>query len=54
MPPSASPTLFDPRADDPERPDDWRMLARLGAIVGGEPQADLDALDDAYFGAMCD
>ena len=49
-----SPTLFDPHTDDPDRPDDWRMLARLGAIVGGEPQADLDALDDAYFGAMCD
>ena len=49
-----SPTLFDPRDDDPERPDDWRVLARLGAIVGGELQADLDALDDAYFGAMCD
>jgi anaerobic selenocysteine-containing dehydrogenase len=46
-----SPTLFAP---DPNRPPEWRVLARLASIVGGEPQADLDALDDAYFGAMCD
>ena len=45
-----SPTLFEPA----ERPPEWRVLARLGAIMGGNPLADLDAIDDAYFGAMCD
>lgn len=46
-----SPALFAPAA---ERPPEWRVLARLASIIGGEPEADLDALDDAYFGAMCD
>jgi anaerobic selenocysteine-containing dehydrogenase len=46
-----SPTLFAPPAD---QPDEWRVMARLAAIVGGRPQADLDAMDDDYFGAMCD
>lgn len=45
-----SPTLFEPV----DRPPEWRVLARLGAIMGGNPQADLDALDDAYFAAMCE
>lgn len=44
-----SPALFSPG----DRPDEWRVLARLGAIVGGNPTADLDAMDDAYFAAMC-
>ena len=46
-----SPTLFPPTAD---RPAEWQVLARLGALMGGNPQADLDAIDDEYFGAMCD
>lgn len=46
-----SSALFAPAT---ERPPEWRVLARLASIVGGEPGADLDALDDAYFGAMCD
>lgn len=46
-----APRLFAP---DAERPAEWRVLTRLASIVGGAPQADLDALDDAYFGAMCD
>jgi len=46
-----APALFAPEAG---RPEDWRVLARLGSIFGGQPEADLDALDDAYFGAMCD
>lgn len=46
-----SPALFAP---DPERPEEWRVLTRLASIFGGDAQADLDALDDAYFGAMCD
>ena len=48
-----SPTLFEPH----DRPPEWQVLARVGAIMGGAPLADLDALnalDDAYFGAMCD
>lgn len=45
-----SPTLFEPV----DRPPEWQVIARLGAIMGGNPKADLDALDDAYFGAMCD
>jgi anaerobic selenocysteine-containing dehydrogenase len=46
-----SPALFAP---DVERPPEWRAMARLASIVGGDPHADLDALDDAYFGAMCE
>tara|TARA_B100001105_G_scaffold241352_1_gene220695 strand:+ start:4927 stop:7167 length:2241 start_codon:yes stop_codon:yes gene_type:complete len=45
-----SPAIFTPT----DRPEEWRVLARLGAIMGGDPDADLDAIDDAYFGAMCD
>jgi anaerobic selenocysteine-containing dehydrogenase len=45
-----SPALFAPA----DRPEEWRVLARLGAIMGGNPGADLDAVDDEYFGAMCD
>jgi len=37
-----------------DRPADWQVLARLGAIMGGNPHADLNAMDDEYFGAMCD
>ena len=44
-----APALFSPG----QRPEEWRVLARLGAIVGGNPHADLDAMDDAYFAAMC-
>ncbi|MDB5870101.1 MAG: hypothetical protein JWP96_2433 [Polaromonas sp.] len=45
-----SPTLFEPE----DRPPEWEVLTRLGAIMGGNPTADLNALDDEYFGAMCD
>lgn len=45
-----SPTLFEPEG----RPSEWQVLTRLGAIMGGNPQADLNALDDEYFGGMCD
>ena len=44
-----SPALFPP--DD--RPEEWRVLARIGAIFGGDPQADIDELDDNFFGDMC-
>jgi anaerobic selenocysteine-containing dehydrogenase len=41
--------LFSPT----HRPEEWRVLARLGAIIGGDPKPDLDALDDAYFATLC-
>ena len=43
-----SPPLF-PATD---RPDHWRVVARVGAIIGGQPRADIDAMDDAYFRAL--
>lgn len=46
-----SPALFTLPAD---QPDEWEVMARLAAIVGGRPQADREAMDDEYFGAMCD
>lgn len=46
-----APALFAP---DAERPEEWRAMARLACTIGGDPHADLDALDDAYFAAMCD
>ncbi|WP_077033429.1 molybdopterin-dependent oxidoreductase [Pelomonas sp. KK5] len=44
-----SAAIFPPK----ERPAEWRVLARLGSIFGGQPEADLDALDDAFFARMC-
>lgn len=43
-----SPPVF-PVAD---RPDHWRVVARVGAIIGGQPDADLGAMDDGYFRAL--
>lgn len=37
-----------------DRPEEWQVMARLGTIFGGNPNADLNALDDEFFGAMCD
>ncbi|MCK9563241.1 MAG: molybdopterin-dependent oxidoreductase [Bacteroidales bacterium] len=45
-----SPATFIPTG----RPEEWQVMARLGAIFGGNPQADIDALDDAFFAGMCD
>ncbi len=45
-----SPATFVPR----ERPEEWRVMARLGAIFGGNPDADIDAMDDEFFAGMCD
>jgi anaerobic selenocysteine-containing dehydrogenase len=44
-----SPPIFD--AGD--RPEEWEILLRLGAILGGTPAADVDvdALDDEWFAA---
>lgn len=38
------------------RPEEWQVMARLGAIFGGQRNEDInvDELDDAYFGNMCD
>jgi anaerobic selenocysteine-containing dehydrogenase len=46
-----SPALFQP---EEERPEEWEVLARLGAIMGGHADIDLNALDDEFFGGMCD
>ena len=35
-----------------DRPDHWRVVARVGAIIGGQPSADIDAMDDGYFRAL--
>lgn len=43
-----SPPLF-PTVD---RPDHWRVVARVGAIIGGQSTADIDAMDDGYFRAL--
>jgi anaerobic selenocysteine-containing dehydrogenase len=45
-----SATTFEPEAG---RPQDWEVMLRLAAILGGDPQADIGALDDSFFSAMC-
>ena len=47
-----SPAVF-PRRD---RPHEWEILIRLGALCAGTRNADIDlrALDDAYFGALAE
>lgn len=45
-----SPALF----EQGDRPPEWHVMARVGAIMGGVDIPDLDALDDEFFGAMCD
>ena len=32
-----------------DRPEPWRCMVRLGAILSGNPDADIDGLDDGYF-----
>lgn len=41
-----------PLASLADRPEHWRIIARVGAILGGQPRADIDALDDGYFRAL--
>lgn len=43
-----SPAVFPPS----DRPEHWRIVARVGAIIGGMPSADIDAMDDGYFRAL--
>ncbi len=43
-----SPPVFPPV----DRPDHWRIVARVGAIIGGQQGADIDAMDDGYFRAL--
>lgn len=38
----------------PDRPEHWRVIARVGAILGGNPDADIDAMDDGYFAALAE
>src|SRR3546814_7474463 len=40
-----SPAIF-PTVD---RPEHWRVIARIGGIIGGQPDPDVDAMDDGYF-----
>lgn len=35
-----------------DRPDHWRVIAKVGAIIGGQADADVDAMDDGYFRAL--
>jgi anaerobic selenocysteine-containing dehydrogenase len=46
-----SPALFDP---EPGRPEEWEVLTRLGALFGGIENPNIHALDDGFFGGMCD
>ena len=43
-----SPPLF-PLSD---RPEHWRVVARVGAIIGGQAGTDTNVMDDAYFSAL--
>lgn len=46
-----SPALF---ALEDGRPEEWEVMARIGAIFGGVESPDIGALDDNFFGGMCD
>jgi anaerobic selenocysteine-containing dehydrogenase len=48
-----SPAIFPPPAD---RPAEWEILTRLGAMLTGMNNADIDVamFDDGYFGALCE
>ncbi len=45
-----SPSVFE-RTD---RPEEWQVLTRLGLILGGDPDRDLDEADAEYFARMCE
>jgi anaerobic selenocysteine-containing dehydrogenase len=47
-----SPAIFPPAAG---RPEEWEILTRLGALIAGMGNDDIDvgALDDGYFAALC-
>ncbi|MEM7143041.1 MAG: molybdopterin oxidoreductase family protein [Actinomycetota bacterium] len=47
-----SPPLFDPG----DRPGEWEVLLRVGAMIGGIPQKGLDvkAIDDGFFAAFAE
>jgi len=45
-----SPALF----GEGDRPPEWHVMARIGAIMGGVEIPDMNALDDEFFGSMCD
>jgi anaerobic selenocysteine-containing dehydrogenase len=46
-----SPALFEPEDD---RPEEWEVMLRAGAIMGGVENPDINALDDTFFAGMCD
>lgn len=47
-----SPALFPPSAD---RPEEWEILARIGAYIGGmdEETFDLSMIDDGFLSGLC-
>ncbi len=38
----------------PDRPEHWRVIARVGAILAGNPDADIDVMDDTYFAGLAE
>ena len=48
-----SPAVFPPAED---RPAEWEILTRLGAMIAGFPADDIDVamLDDGFFAALCE
>lgn len=41
-----------PLLPTPERPEHWRVVAKVGAILGGQPERDVDDMDDEYFAGL--
>lgn len=46
-----SPALFELEGN---RPEEWEVMTRIGAIMGGLDDPDINALDDDFFAGMCD
>ena len=48
-----SPALFPP---EPDRPEEWEILLRVGAMIAGIAQSDVDvkAIDDGFFSAFAE
>lgn len=46
-------SYWPPLLPHPDRPEEWEVLARTAAILGGQPDDDPKGLDDAYFAFLC-